>query len=246
MFTRNTSADLSAVALAEEEADVTSERRRINHYYMSHKHSHSFIAEIFFGSVFTLVALAVFVLPVGAHIEMLTEPEVYIDPNPVAMCAALQCRAGQPTDFKVFLEQADQDSLDLLVGTKLEPAMDAIAKSAYKYQVPVGFFTGIAHAESGVHEHYYLESDKERCHNAWGLKPSTGVRSDGSYLICFESWEAGTEYFGKLLREGYLDNGARTVDIIAPYYKCGGPDGEDWCLATADNWIRNVKAFAIF
>jgi len=213
---------------------------------MNQKYSNSFIAELFFGGIFILITLVVFVVQVQAHRESVVDIRDIIDQNPVEVCSGNQCRVGQFFDYEVFLGTADKDSLDLLDGTRLEPAKGAIAKAAYTYKVPVGFFTGIAYAESSVHENYYLESDKDRCHNPWGLKPTSGMRQDGSYLICFSGWDESTDYIGKLLREGYLDRGAKTVEGVAPYYKCGGWDGEDWCLATVGNWIRNVKTFAIF
>lgn len=212
--------------------------------------AHQSIMHLLLLSSFVVIALTLYNLPVvQASFGTLTEPEpLILTLEPYSECVEYQCHLGTFTIAitEAPLEESDQYSLDLLVGTQLEPAIPAIKKSALKHQVPVGFFTGIAYAESSVHENYYKDADKENCHNAWGLKPRTGVRSDGSYLVCFTNWDESADYLGKLLRESFLDRGATTVASIAPYYKCGGYDGTDWCLATTDNWIRNVNTFSHF
>jgi hypothetical protein len=215
---------------------------------VSDNKAHKSIMHLLLLSSLVVIALTLYNLPVvQASFGTLVEPEPLVL-EPYSECVELQCHLGifNIATTEVPLTKADQYSLDLLVGTKLEPAIPAIKEAAIKHGVPVGFFTGIAYAESSVHENYYIDSDKELCHNAWGLKPRTGVRSDGSYLVCFTNWHESADYLGRLLREGFLDHGATTVSSIAPYYKCGGYDGTDWCLATMDNWIRNVNTFSHF
>lgn len=110
-------------------------------------------------------------------------------------------------------------------GSPLAAHVDAIYKYANKYRIDPRLIVAIAGAESSFGQHL------SGSFNAWGIGPG---RSYGS-------WPGGIQAAAKLLREGYVGQGLKTIPAIqqkwAPNAAANDPTGLN------SNWTRNVSAF---
>ena len=122
--------------------------------------------------------------------------------------------------------------IEVLDGTPMESAAGAINNASEEWDVPVNLLIGIANAESSLGTNYYLEKDKN-CHNAWGLKPSKGRRSDGSYLRCFDDWNEGANHIAMVLRKYYINEGRDTPEKISP----------KWVGKYSQSWVNHVNKY---
>lgn len=90
----------------------------------------------------------------------------------------------------------------MLDNTPMEGMGSLIVKIAKEYGVSWRIIIGVAAAESSLGQAYWFSYDKN-CHNAWGIKPPKGQRSDGSYLRCYNDWESGVRSIAALLSRQY-------------------------------------------
>lgn len=122
----------------------------------------------------------------------------------------------------------------LVEGTPMEEMEEAIVNN--KYGVSPYLIVGIAKAESNFGTDFYHWKDY-RNYNYWGIKPSGGIRKDGSYLAWYSSPEEGVNEISRIIKENYIDQGFDTVEKIMTKYV--GPDSPRW-VAT----VKSVLALS--
>jgi len=116
------------------------------------------------------------------------------------------------------------DNLKKLVkDTPIEEMSELIANN--KYGVDPYLVIGIAKAESSLGTDFYHWKDYKN-YNYWGIKPSGGIRQDGSYLKWYKNKEEAVNDICRLLKENYLNQGFNTIDKIVVKYV--GNDSENW------------------
>ena len=101
---------------------------------------------------------------------------------------------------------------------KFQPAMYYIKEQSEKWDIPIETFLGIANAESSL---YRFDG-----YNPWGITINGEV-------INFKNWEQSVEYFAKLIRTRYFNQGMDTPEkMLLTYVAWDNP-----------YWVRNVKEY---
>lgn len=137
------------------------------------------------------------------------------------------CPEEQP-DGKGGNVEADKAE-SMLKGTPMAGLGSIIVDAAERHGVDYKLIIGIAEAESNRGKSYVYSYD-QNCHNAWGIKPPTGRRADGSYLRCYYEWENGVESIAGLLGRRYKGQ--------TPEEMCGV-----YVQPCNQNWLRTIKKF---
>jgi hypothetical protein len=112
------------------------------------------------------------------------------------------------------------DTLDTLIGTNMEGAIQHIRRSSEYYNLPESLYIGIANAESSLKNF--------KCYNPWGI--DTGKGNDPR---CYNNWEHAVNGFSQLMKYYYFDEGRITPEQLKLKYV--GWDNPDW--------VDNVKVY---
>lgn len=144
-------------------------------------------------------------------------------PDPVAHIAAARTaqppappKATRPVRTKADVKLAR--AIDRFARTRTNSPFigqgSRIVAIGKKHNVDPRFIVAVATAESGLGTAGNL-----RNRNAYGMMKSSGTP------IRFASWNAGTEFFARLIKRHYFTRGERTIPRIGARY---APGSSDW------------------
>ena len=134
-----------------------------------------------------------------------------------------QAEEGKEVGMSAKKKELPANLKELVKDTPMEEMEQAMLNN--KYGVSPYLIVGVAKAESTFGTNFYHWRDY-RNYNFWGIKPSGGVREDGSYLKWYNSPDEAVNDFARILKENYIDQGLDTVDEIVVKYV--GRDSESW------------------
>ncbi len=118
----------------------------------------------------------------------------------------------------------------MLKGTRMAGLGKQIVETAGVKNISWRLVIGLAYAESSLGQSYWFPYDRDNCHNAWGIKPPGGRRADGSYLRCFNDWQAGINSIVGLLSRRYA--GQEPEEMCGVYKK-----------PCEQHWIDNINKY---
>lgn len=170
--------------------------------------------------VTAVLGLIAFVM---VHEAESTMVEAMTRPSPVLSQPAPVKPAPEPSDA---VKQADK----WLAGTPMAGLGSTIVATASAKGVDWKLIIGIAEAESGRGKYYYKDYDRDNCHNAWGIKPPSSQRKDGSYLRCYYTWQDGINTIVGILARRY--KGWTPAQMSGTYVQPANP-----------NWVRTVEKY---
>jgi hypothetical protein len=179
----------------------------------------------FFGVYKVEVYVVLFVILTLLILSLTVYQKSYLNASYEQIKALKQELNNEKTLNNQYLQEIDKikekfDDVNVLKNTPMDEARLPILKSAKKYNLPIGIFTGIAFAESGFKNF--------KCFNPFGM--SSGLGKD---IVCYDNWDKSVDRFGYVIKNYYFDEGKITAKQIV----------EKYVGYKNNNWVNNVNYY---